>query len=424
MEEKAFTGPAAFAKHRRSRGADAVLARWAFLFLIVVGCAQAHPALAAGTAVVTATRLEGDAQRARLVLELDGPAQARVFTLADPYRVVLDLPDVVFAPDLPEPSAGPLVSAYRYGLIAPGRSRVVIDSDTPLGAEQPQMLIDEDGTARISIDLTPTTEAAFLQTLREGPRLPDDQTAAEEPKAEGAEHKPLITIDPGHGGIDSGARSRSGDLEKDVVLQFSRTLRDQLLATGRYRVVMTRDNDSFVPLKKRVKIARDNQANLFISVHADSMSSTAEDVRGATIYTLSDKASDREAEKLAEKENRADIIAGVDLADEPDEVASILIDLAHRETKVFSSRFAQTLHGSIKSSITMNKNPLRSAGFMVLKSSDVPSVLLELGYMSSRDDLKLLTSRSWRERAATSMTEAVDAFFGARQGGGLDGGVN
>jgi N-acetylmuramoyl-L-alanine amidase len=391
----------------------AVMARFAALALLllcaVVPVASAH---ADEPIVAFSTRLEGDDARTVLVMEFNAPVEPRVFTMANPYRVVLDMPNVVFANGAAPAEARGLVSAYRYGLIATGRSRLVIDSPEPLAVREVTSADTSEGRTQVSVHLLPTTRAAFLKDVAKA-GAEAEQAPAQQPIGPGEDRKPLIAIDPGHGGIDSGARSASGDLEKDVVLAFGRTLREALLATGRYRVIMTRDDDSFVALGQRVRIARKSEANLFISIHADAISD-ASVVRGATIYTLSERASDREAEKLAEKENLADVIAGVDLTEEPDEVAGILIDLAHRETKVFSSRFAQTLAQGIEDSVRLNKNPLRSAGFMVLKAPDVPSVLLELGYMSSKEDLKLLTSRSWRDKVAGSMVGAINGFFGAR----------
>ncbi|MFN3351102.1 N-acetylmuramoyl-L-alanine amidase, partial [Pseudorhodoplanes sp.] len=230
--------------------------------------------------------------------------------------------------------------------------------------------------------------------------------------------RPLIVIDPGHGGPDTGTKAGGGEImEKNVVLDFSLTLRDQLEKTGRYRVALTRTDDTFIPLNERVRFARQRQADLFISVHADALPKSEGDVQGATIYTLSDTASDAEAAKLAEAENRSDIIAGIDLAQEPDDVADILLDLAHRETKTFSHAFARLLVGEMKSSVRLHKKPLKSAGFVVLKAPDVPSVLIELGYMTNRQDLKLLTSEAWRGRAAQTMVKAVDHFFRTRIAG-------
>jgi N-acetylmuramoyl-L-alanine amidase len=180
---------------------------------------------------------------------------------------------------------------------------------------------------------------------------------------------------------------------------------------------MTRNDDSFVALAERVRIARENKAALFISIHADALPRRDADTRGATVYTVSDQASDAEAARLADSENRADVIAGVDLSDEPDEVADILIDLAHRETKTFSAQFARTVVGELKGAVRLHKHPLRGAGFKVLKAPDVPSVLIELGYVSSPRDLKLMTSDGWRKRATAAIAQAVNAFFGPRLAG-------
>ena len=389
------------------------------LVLILLLAILAAPAAAesAGPLIsATGTRLGGDEAKTRLIVDLSGPVEPHVFTLADPYRVIVDLPQVVFGSNpLPHEARG-LVSAYRYGLIAPGRSRIVIDAKEPVIVDDVEQVEAADGQpARLVIVLSPTSRTAFLQTMQaEAPgvtQLPPAPTPKVPRSAE--DHRPVVVIDPGHGGIDTGAKGAQGEEEKNVVLEFARTLNSKLLQSNRYRVVMTRSDDNFVALADRVRIARENEAELFVSIHADSLSDPF-GVRGATVYTLSENASDAEAERLAEKENRADVIAGVKLTEQPDEVAGILIDLARRETQTFSTRFATTLVGSVKKAIRMNKNPMRSAGFLVLKAPDVPSTLLELGYMSSKEDLKLLTSQAWRDKAADAMVQAIDSYFGPR----------
>jgi N-acetylmuramoyl-L-alanine amidase len=220
---------------------------------------------------------------------------------------------------------------------------------------------------------------------------------------------PVVVLDPGHGGIDGGTRSRKGVLEKNVVLDFGRELRRQLKATGRFDVHMTRNTDRFISLGKRVKIARAKQANLFIAIHADSLRQRR--VRGATVYTLSEKASDADAARLAEKENAADFIGGVDLGEDTGEVADILLDLALRETKNHSIFFARRVVKALGPVAPLNRRPMRSAGFKVLRAPDVPSVLLELGYLSNRHDENNLTSAKWREKAAAAVVRAIDAFF-------------
>jgi N-acetylmuramoyl-L-alanine amidase len=220
----------------------------------------------------------------------------------------------------------------------------------------------------------------------------------------------VVVIDPGHGGQDPGAIGASGTYEKTITLMVARDLKRQLELTGRYRVYLTRDSDVFLRLRDRVQKARDLKADLFISVHADSIGSP--DLRGASIYTLSDTASDAEAAALAARENRADIIAGVDLSNESRDVASILIDLAQRETMNRSASFAQVLVGELGREIRLQAvKPHRFAGFAVLKAPDVPAVLLELGYLSNREDESLLKQPAHRRRVALGVQRAVDAFF-------------
>ncbi len=358
-------------------------------------------------------RLAGDASRTRLVIDLNRKIEARAYTIADPNRVVIDLPEVSF--DLPvgagKQSRG-LISAFRYGQFAQGKARIVIDLREPVRIDKTFVLAAvDDQPARLVIDLVRTDKASFLKNALV-PERP--QTAA--PKAlpkQPLDARPVIVLDPGHGGPDVGAQAKTGDEEKEVVLEVAKKLREQLLRTGRYRVVMTRDDDYFVPLDERVAIARANAAALFISIHADSLSKGTGEASGATIYTLSERASDSEAQLLADKENDSDKLAGY-LSQQPDDIANILFDLAQRNTKNHSALFARTLVGSLKNAARLHKSPLRSAGFVVLKSPDVPSVLVELGYLSSPDDLKQMTSEAWREKVTVAVVEAIDKFFVGR----------
>ena len=226
----------------------------------------------------------------------------------------------------------------------------------------------------------------------------------------------MVVIDPGHGGPDNGTQAAGEIMEKNLVLTFALALRDRIEKSGKYRVVMTRTDDTFIPLDERVRMARGQAAALFVSIHADALPRREGDAQGATIYTLSEKASDAEAERLAEAENRADAIGGVTMSEEP-EVADILIDLAQRETRTFSNRFARVLKDEMKGTVRMHKHPLKSAGFRVLKAPDVPSVLVELGYVSNKADLEHLVSDSWRSRTVGSMAQAIDAFMAKRAGG-------
>ena len=378
--------------------------------------------------IASDARLAGDAKQTRFILDLDKPIQFRAFTLADPYRVVVDIPQVNFQLGAGSGGTGRgLVKTFRYGLVMPGGSRIVFDLTGPAKIANSTMLEAANGQPpRLVLELEEVDRTSFVQSLPLENRLELKPAIAEANGAVAApeaaqdlkpaaapDPRPLIVIDPGHGGIDNGTQS-GGEMEKTLVLNFGLALRDRIEKAGKYRVVMTRTDDTFIPLNDRVKVARSQSAALFVSIHADALPRREGDAQGATIYTLSDKASDAEAERLAEAENKADAIGGVNLTDEPTEVADILIDLAQRETRTFSNRFARLLMGEMKSSVRMHKNPLKSAGFRVLKAPDVPSVLVELGYVSNKGDLEHLVSENWRTKTVGSMSQAIDAFFAKR----------
>jgi N-acetylmuramoyl-L-alanine amidase len=372
---------------------------------------------AESTPVAADVRLGGDDKQTRFVVDLDRKVDIVTFTLADPYRVVIDLPQVAFRlpPHAGEQGRG-LVKAFRYGLIMQGGSRIVLDTKMPVQVEKSFVLAAADSQpARLVLDLTPTDRASFLRNIELSPRPRHIATRQSDvSKHADNDPRPLIVIDPGHGGIDNGAKGLDGQDEKDIVLAFGISLREALERSGKYRVAMTRSDDTFIPLTGRVQFARERKASLFISVHADSLPRREGHAEGASVYTLSEHASDAEAASLAEKENKSDIIAGVDLSSEPNDVASILIDLAQRETKTFSVQFARTLVDDIKRTAPLHLRPVKSAGFIVLKAPDVPSVLVELGYMSTRRDLKNLVSQDWRAQTAAAMARAVDDFFARR----------
>jgi N-acetylmuramoyl-L-alanine amidase len=383
--------------------------------------ARVEQPVAGSPTFATAARLGGDESRTRFIVDLSRPVELSAFTLADPYRVVIDLPQVVFhlPPKVGEKGRG-LIKAFRYGLIMTGCSRIVIDAAGPVRIDKAFVLPASDGQpARLVLDLARIDRETFVHNLAAQVRPVHRSEAAHksDPGAdigEPADSRPVVVLDPGHGGLDSGTSAANGETEKSIVLDFARALRDKLVKTGKYRVVMTRSDDSFVPLGERVHIARVNKAALFISIHADAIARRDADTRGATVYTVSEKASDAEAERLADSENKADLIGGVDLSAEPHDVADILIDLAQRETKTFSARFARTLVSELKGTTRLHKRPLRAAGFKVLKAPDVPSVLVELGYVSSPTDLKLMTSDTWRDHAADAIAHAVAHYFANR----------
>jgi N-acetylmuramoyl-L-alanine amidase len=395
------------------------------------------PIAASNIPVVSDVRLAGDGKQTRFILDLDKTISFRAFPLADPYRVVLDIPQVSFQLPAGAGTAGRgLIKAFRYGLVMPGGSRIVFDLNGPARIANSYVLEAANGQPpRLVLELEEVDRTTFVQSLSADNRpelrpaiaAAKDTVATIEAKAEAApkpvaapdkpaapaDLRPVIVIDPGHGGIDNGTQSGS-EYEKNLVLGFGSALRDRIEKGGKYRVVMTRTDDTFIPLADRVKIARNQSAALFVSIHADALPRREGDAQGATIYTLSDRASDAEAERLAEAENKADAIGGVNLTEEPTDVADILIDLAQRETRTFSNRFARLLIGDMKTTTRMHKHPLKSAGFKVLKAPDVPSVLIELGYVSNKDDLEHLVSESWRSRTVGSVAHAIDAFFAKR----------
>jgi N-acetylmuramoyl-L-alanine amidase len=383
--------------------------------------------------IASDARLAGDAKQTRFVLDLDKPIQFRAFALADPYRVVLDLPQISFKLGAGTGIAGRgLVKAFRYGLVMPGGSRIVFDLTGPAKIAKSYVLEAANGQPpRLVLEFEEVDRTAFVQLLAPEnrpelrPAIADANAGAVRPDAPTAaastqppDKRPVIVIDPGHGGVDNGTQAGGGDImEKNLVLGFGLALRDKIEKSGKYRVVMTRTDDTFIPLGERVKIARNESAALFVSIHADALPRGEGDAQGATIYTLADKPSDAEAERLADAENKSDAIGGVNLTDEPTEVADILIDLVQRETRTFSNRFARTLMGEMKNTVRMHKHPLKSAGFRVLKAPDVPSVLVELGYVSNKGDLEHLVSENWRNKTVGSMAQAIDAFFAKRLAG-------
>jgi N-acetylmuramoyl-L-alanine amidase len=402
---------------------------WAFLGLLfaVAASAAERPAppaprtpAADSLPVATDARLGGDESQTRFVMDFSRKIDLRAFTLADPYRVVLDIPQAIFQlpPKTGEVGRG-LIKAFRFGLVMQGGSRMVFDLAKPARIEKAFVVDATDGApARLVLDLVATDRESFLRRIAVDSTL----SRADLPRAKGVEAKngdprPLVVLDPGHGGIDTGTKGPGGVEEKDIVLNFAQRLRDRVEKTGKYRVLMTRTDDTFVPLADRVRIARDAGAALFVSIHADSLPHGEGDAQGASVYTLSETATDSEAARLAEKENRADVIAGVDLKSEPDDVAGILLDLAERETKSLSIQFAHRLVGDMKSATRLHKTPLKSAGFRVLRAPDVPSVLVELGYVSNRQDLESLLSESWRNRTADSIAQAIDSYFAAHMAG-------
>ncbi len=369
--------------------------------------------------VVLGLKLSETAQSTRFALELSDPVNVKVFTLVNPNRVVIDMPDVLWRAAVQDrPSGRRAVKSYRYGQFRRGEFRFVVDLNAPVKVEAPQLVPPAEGFGfRLMIDLTPTTREAFAASAGWPHVLADDAQIAAAPAPpppasapERTDSRRLVVIDAGHGGIDPGTLGRNGTREKDVVLDVARELRKALQSTGRYRVQLTRDADVFIPLRERVQMARVAQADLFVSLHADSNDHL--DIRGASVYTLSEDASDRETAKLAEKENMSDVIAGVDLAGDNSPVASILISLAQRDTMNRSVRFAEQVLTTLRrATLVRPTSPHRSADFAVLKAPDIPAALIELGYLSNSSDKSEMSKAAWRTKVAASIVTAIDGHF-------------
>jgi N-acetylmuramoyl-L-alanine amidase len=381
------------------------------------------PPATAAPPVATDARLAGDDKQTRLVIDISHKIDMRAFTLADPYRVVIEIPQVDFQlpPNIGEHGRG-VIKAFRYGLMMSGVSRIVLDLTGPVRVTRAFVLDPVDGEpARMVLDLIAVDRETFLRAAAIDNHLPRPTDASPSPldrEEHTSDPRPVVVLDPGHGGIDPGTRAPGGEVEKNLVLEFTSMLRSKLEATGKYRVIMTRTDDTFVELSERVRFARQRQAQLLISIHCDALARGEGEAEGATVYTLSDKASDAEAQRLADAENRADVIAGVDLAAEPDDIADILIDLAQRETRAFSTNFARNVVKEMRTVARLHKRPQRSAGFRVLKAPDVPSVLIELGYVSNARDLRHLVSENWRSRTTEAIVHAVHTYFNTRVAGG------
>ena len=356
----------------------------------------------------------------RFVVELSDPVQMRAFTLTDPDRVVIDMPAVQWrASAMPRPAANSVIRGYRYGLFRSGNSRIVIDLASPVSVQEPLVLPPARGYGyRVLIDLLPTTEAQYVRAAGWPADLKAREAAAEElalgsvPARSSSRAAPqkVIVVDPGHGGIDSGTNGIDGMMEKDLVLDEGVRLAHALSRNSAFSVHMTRDSDIYVPLSERVRIARSWNADLFISLHADSNPDPT--VNGLSIYTLSERGSDKEASALARKENQSDIVAGVDLGGANSQVAPILIDLAQRDTLNRSTRFAlSALDRLSQATDVLPRQPHRSAAFVVLESPDVPAVLIELGYLSNSQDAARMETGSWRDRVAAAIAHAVERQF-------------
>jgi N-acetylmuramoyl-L-alanine amidase len=400
-----------------------------------------------------------------VVIDFDAPfGDPALFSLDGPPRLILDVPELVAKSGPVQPGNGALKS-FRFGQPTPGTGRIVLDLAGPAQVSETRTF-DADGsngTYRLVLDIKPMSQESFAAAARSGKRkLPGSLAAPQakpQPKPEALPPKvdtiktepllpkpepdittpppppppqtinvpevrpavaekirgrlPIVVIDAGHGGQDPGAPSiMKGRHEKEAVLAVAKAIKAELDASGRVKAILTRSTDVFIPLGGRAEIARAAGADLFMSIHADSIAKP--EIRGATVYTLSQTASDKEAEKLAEKENKADIITGINLGGESPDVTSILIDLTQRETMNYSAEFAQVAVREMSSKVYFRSNFHRFAGFVVLKAPDVPSVLIETGYMSNEEDSKFLFSPEGQKSIAIGVRKAVERYFERR----------
>ena len=406
---------------------------------------------------VEEVRLGVHGDQTRVVMEMDQSADFRAFVMDNPIRLVVDMPPFTWAAQPAQKVRGAAVQAIRHGALNNGMGRIVFDLKGPSVIQNAFLIAGQGGQSdRLVLDIAPASRAAFvaqigkfhgtlgggqgaadvspssptasvpgaedmsvvspsplpnIATIRKGaPPVPPQKPVQEQKAAAAPLPKPLVIIDPGHGGVDPGAISPTGIREKDVTLALAKELRRQLMDTGRYRVMLTRDTDVFIKLADRVKFARQNSGDLFVSLHADSINQS--DVTGVSIYTLSEKASDAQTAKLAARENRADLIAGLDLEVADDDVANILVDLAMRDTMNQSKFFANEVVDTLGSKGVSLLDPAhRFAGFAVLKAPDIPSVLVEAGFMSNKKEARLLNTPEHRRRIAESLRKGIDIYF-------------
>jgi N-acetylmuramoyl-L-alanine amidase len=385
------------------------------LFFLILLCCIASQTHAMALDIV-GIRFGTHPDKQRIVIELSNKVEFRAFTMDSPSRLVIDMPRFTFtAKNINRPTSS-LITDMRHGPVGKNMSRLVLqtsDSVTiqsafalPRDNSQPHRIVIDFVKAKMKVDTAPT-----IGTLKNTPPAPKENSPTQKQDTPRIKGKPIIIIDPGHGGPDSGAISVLGIYEKNIVLAVGKELKKILEESGQYTVKMTRENDRFIPLRDRVKFARKQNGDLFMSLHADSIQSS--DVSGASVYTLSEKASDKEAEKFAERENKSDLIAGVNLNNQENDVTTILIDLASRETMNQSKFLANTVIRNFEENNVdvLARSPHRSAGFAVLKALDIPSVLVEMGYLTNARQAKELNSPTHHRKIARALKASIDDYF-------------
>jgi len=417
---------------------------------ILAMSAPALPARAQDVPTIVATRVSTTPDRARLIIDLSGTTQFAVAFLDSPNRIAIDVKVGSVQTVAPQPVSGTgLVTAYTISMAEEGRARTELVLAGPAVVQQAYVLdAVGDQPARLIVDLIPTTDLDFRARVaadlakslaRSGDvSAPDASTASAtpemvapeasssaEPAAEPAKPtadnaviaaggKPLIVLDPGHGGVDNGATAPDGVHEKNITLTFALQLRDLLVATGLFDVALTRDDDTYLTLNERVNIARQNKADLFVSLHADTFAQA--DIRGASIYTRDERATDILDKILADGENRADIVAGYVQPDARPAVVDLLVDLMRRQVRQQAYEAASAIVSAMQPSVALRRFPVRQADFFVLQAPDIPSMLIELGFLSNSDDIANLESEDWRNKVVNAIVQGVEAYFRTERG--------
>ncbi|MGQ0456506.1 MAG: N-acetylmuramoyl-L-alanine amidase [Hyphomicrobium sp.] len=377
---------------------------------------------------VTKAQTAAEEAHTRFVIGLDRKVEFEVFSLANPNRVIVELPDVnLRLPPNSDSNPVGLVKSFRGGLAAPGKSRIVIDLAESVVVDSAKLEPDPAGSYRLALEFVPFAAAArsaARKPLAVAPAglgaaglQPPLPKRAENPRNRAARaFKPIIVLDPGHGGMDTGAE-KFGTVEKQVVLAFGQVLRRLLEKTGRYKVLMTRETDVFVELDDRLAFGERNKANLFIAIHADYSRSSA---RGATIFTLRDGVA-KDLERSAKGDMARNVLSTKEIDKvrqsngDVDAVRGILADLAERDVELTQERtsvFAKSVIETMGESTPMRNEPDQQAAFRVLKTAQFPSVLIELAYVTNRQDASNLQSDKWREKVADSIVAAIDSYFG------------
>lgn len=347
-------------------------------------------------AVIERVRISADATRTRVVLDLSGPAEHRLFALDDPQRIVIDLPATRVEPSLPALTSRGLVRRIRTGQRADDTSRVVFDVAEPVKSQSFLLPPDGESGYRLVVDLSPQRQQ------RPAIRAP----GAENPRGRDL----VIAIDAGHGGKDPGASGRKGAVEKDVVMQIARRLARELEAQPGFRPMLVRDSDTFISLRERTRRARGAAADFFISIHADAFSDSR--ARGATVYVLSEKgATDEAGRRLAQRENDADLIGGVSLAAQESDIAPVILDITQTASLSASLAAAEDIIDQLGAVTRLRKNVVQQAGFVVLKAPDIPSVLIETAYLSNPAEEAALSSSEHQSKLARALSAGIVSYF-------------